>query len=107
MQMRLALVVGVAFVLGCGREAIVLDPAVHAAVNELQLKIDECGEGENGACEGTSALKVVAWMTENEDRLVMAAPYGENAFMISFEGGSMLVTEHDEDTGRLRSWTVR
>ena len=78
----------------------------HAAVHEMRLKIDECGdspscEGE----EGTSALAVVAWTVENDER-VDAYPT-DDGVMINFPDDSILTTEHFPESGRLRSWTVR
>ena len=78
----------------------------HAAVHEMRLKIDECGDSPS--CDGeesTSALAVVAWTGENDER-VDAYPT-DDGVMINFPDGSILTTEHFPESGRLRSWTVR
>lgn len=86
-----------------------LDPAAHAAVHELDLQIDECGD--TAGCVGvvgTLATDVALWALENDDR-VDAHPYqSENGIMIIFTGtGATLTMEFYPGSGRLRSWTVQ
>ena len=86
-----------------------LDPAAHAAVNELNLQIDECGDTNDCVgVVGTLATDVAAWALANDGR-VDAYPYrGENGIMIDFPGtGATLTMEFYPESGRLRSWTVR
>lgn len=70
----------------------------HAAVHEMGLQIDRCGDERDASCEGTSALAVIAWTVENDE---------DDGVMINFPDGGILTTEHDPDTGRLQAWTVR
>ena len=86
-----------------------LDPAAYAAVHELSLQIDECGDttGCTGVV-GTLATDVAAWALANDGR-VDAYPYrGDNGIMIDFSGtGATLTMEFYPESGRLRSWTVQ
>lgn len=112
--MRAGLIVGavgivLGFVLGAAFTGPDLDPAVQAAVVELDLRIDDCGDVED--CEGalgTLATDVAAWALENDDR-VDAYPYrSENGIMVDFpETGATLTMEFYPESGRLRSWTVQ
>ena len=86
-----------------------LDQAAHAAVHELDLQIDECGDSSD--CDGimgTLATDVAAWALENDDRVDAYPIRSENGIMVDFPGtGAILTMEFYPESGRLRSWTVR